>query len=64
MKIKIQIKSLWGNLLFEFEKEDNTIKDTLVEGVSQGADLRDAYLQGAYLQGAYLQSVGMPHPKI
>jgi len=71
MKIKIEIKS-WinGSILFEYEKENNTIKDTLIEAVSnkkilqgadlrgadlRGADLRGAYLQGAYLQGAYLQ---------
>jgi len=61
MKIKIEIKS-WinGSILFEYEKENNTIKDTLIEAVSnkkilQGADLRGAYLRGAYLRGAYLQ---------
>ena len=53
-KVKIQIKSIFGNVLFEYEKEDNTIKDTLVKAVKRGADLRDADLRDAYLRDAYL----------
>ena len=49
MKTKIEIKSVFGSVLFEFEKENNTIKDTLVEAVKQGAYLRGAYLGGADL---------------
>ena len=49
MKIKIEIKNRWtGSVLFEFEKENNTIKDTLIEAVNQKAYLRGAYLRGAY----------------
>jgi len=56
MKVKLQIKNRWtGSILFEYEKEDNTLKETLIEAVKQGAYLRGAYLQGADLQGAYLQ---------
>ena len=69
MEIKIEIKSILGNVLFEFSKENNTLKDTLVEAVRRGANLgganlrganlgganlRGAYLGGAYLEGAYL----------
>ena len=55
MKIKLQIKSRWtGSVLFEYEKEDNTIKDTLIEAVKGGADLGGADLGGANLRGAYL----------
>ena len=59
-KIKIQIKNRWtGSILFEYEKEYNTIKDTVMEAVKNGADLGDAYLRGANLRdadigGAYL----------
>ena len=59
-KIKIQIKNRWtGSVLFEYEKENNTIKYTLTEAVKSGADLggaylRDADLRGADLRGAYL----------
>ena len=55
MKIKIEIKNRWtGKVLFEYEKENNTTKDTLVEAVKKDVDLRGADLGGAYLRGAYL----------
>ena len=54
MKTKIQIKSVFGNILFEYEKEHNTIKDTLNKAVKSDADLRGADLRGADLRGADL----------
>ena len=54
MKTKIEIKSIWGSILFEYEKENNSIKDTLIEAVNSGADLFDADLRGANLRGANL----------
>ena len=59
MKTKIEIKSVFGNVLFEYEKENNTIKDTLIEAVRKGADLGGAYLRGAYLGGAYLRDADL-----
>ena len=70
MKIKLQIKNRFtGPILFEFEKENNTIRETLIEALNKGAnlrgadlqdaDLRGADLQGAYLQGAYLQGANL-----
>ena len=54
-KVKIQIKNRWtGSILFEYEKEDNTIKDTLIEAMKKGADLRGADLRDADLRNAYL----------
>ena len=69
-KIKLQITNrLTGAVLFEYEKDDNTIKDTVTKAVESdanlggadlggaylgGADLRDADLRGADLGGAYL----------
>ena len=47
MEIKIDIKSISGDILFSFSKENNTIKDTLEE-----ANLRGAYLEDANLEGA------------
>ena len=60
MKTKIEIKSVFGKLLFEYEKENNGLKDTVVEAVRcgaylSGADLGGAYLSGADLRGAYLR---------
>ena len=60
MKIKLQIKSRWtGSVLFEYEKEDNTIKDTLIEAVKGGAYLSCADLSGADLSGADLSGADL-----
>jgi hypothetical protein len=59
MKLNIQIKTIFGKVLFELEKEDNSIKKTLIEAVKRGADLRGAYLRGADLQGADLQGADL-----
>lgn len=45
MKTKIQIKSILESVLFEFEKENNSIKDALIKAVGSGA-----YLGGADLR--------------
>ena len=52
--IKIQIKSIYGSILFEYEKENNTIKDTLLKAIESGADLRYADLRYADLNDANL----------
>ena len=59
MKIKIDIKSVFGKVLFSFEKENNTIKDTLVEANLRGADLRGADLEDANLKDAYLECANL-----
>ena len=48
MKTKIEIKSIWGSVLFSYEKEDNTIKDTLEEAIKSGANLGGANLGGEW----------------
>ena len=54
-KIKIEIKNRWtGSVLFEYEKEENTVKDTVVEAVKRRADLEGADLEYADLRGADL----------
>ena len=53
-KVKIQIKSVFGKVLFEYEKENNTIKVTAEKAAAEGADLYGADLSGAYLYGANL----------
>ncbi len=53
--IKIEIKNRWtSSIIFEYSKENNTIKETLLEAVKQKTDLRGAYLSGANLRGANL----------
>ena len=59
MKIKIQIKSIFGSVLFEYSKENNTIKDTLCEANLCGANLREADLYGANLYGANLRGADL-----
>ena len=56
MKTRIEIKSVFGKLLFEYEKEENTVKDTLMKAIESGANLHGAVLRGANLCGANLRS--------
>ena len=51
---KIEIKTIWGDIIFTHEKENNTVRDTVIEAVKKGAYLRGADLGGADLGGAYL----------
>ena len=54
MKIKIEIKSVFGKVLFALEKENNTIKDTIEEAVRNNANLENANLYNANLYNANL----------
>ena len=56
---KIEIKTMWGEVIFTYEKDNNTVKDTVVEAVKQGADLGGAYLGGAYLGDADLRGADL-----
>ena len=58
-QVKIQIKSIFGEVLFEYEKEHNTIKDTVEEAVRQKASLYRANLDGASLDGASLNGASL-----
>ena len=58
-KIKIQIKSVFGDVLFEYEKENNTVKDTLEEAVRQNVSLDRANLDGASLYRASLDRASL-----
>jgi len=57
--IKIQIKSIFGNVLFEYEKENNTQRDAIIEAVKSGADLSGADLSGANLSEANLSGANL-----
>ena len=59
MKTKIEIKSIFGDVLFECEKENNTIKYTLEEAVKIGANLRGANLGDANLVCANLRGANL-----
>ena len=59
MKTKIQIKTITGDLLFEFEDEDNSIRHTVEEAVRQNISLSRADLRGADISFAYLKGVNL-----
>lgn len=46
-------------VLFEFKKENNTVKDTLVEARIRGVSLRNANLDGADISGADLHGIDL-----
>ena len=54
-QITIQIKSIFGGVLFEYTKLNNTFKDTLEVAVNSNADLRYADLYNADLSNADLR---------
>jgi len=58
-EVKIQIKTFSGSVLFEYSSIDNTIKNTLLEAVKSGANLRGANLSGANLIGVYLSGADL-----
>ena len=55
MKTNIEIKNAYGDVLFSFEKENNTLRSSVLEAIKSGANLHGANLRYAYLQGADLQ---------
>ncbi len=59
MKTKIEIKSVLGSVLFELEKENNSLNDTIIEAVKSGADLSGADLRCADLRGADLSGANI-----
>ena len=64
METTIQIKSIYGDVLYKHTCEDNSVKKTLEEVVKShsnliGADLRGANLRGVSLRYAYLRGVSL-----
>lgn len=58
MKTKIEIKSIFGELLFSCEKEENTLKHTMEEAIKADVSLRYADLRNANLRNADLGDWG------
>ena len=59
MKTKIEIIATSKEVLFEYEKEENTVKDTLMKAIESGANLHGAYLRNADLSGANLRDANL-----
>jgi len=57
--ITIEIKSIFGKLLFTHTSEKNTILETLLRADLRGADLEGANLRGANLEGANLEGADL-----
>ena len=57
--MNIDIKSIFGEILFSFEKEDNTIKDTLLEAYLEGINLEYSDLKKANLEGINLKEINL-----
>ena len=64
MKIKIQIKSVFGKVLFALEKENNTIKETLEQAVRNNANLEYANLEYANLRNANLEYANLEYANL
>ena len=59
METKIEIKSIYGSILFSCESENNTLKNTIKEAIRSSADLRHANLHDADLRYADLHSADL-----
>jgi hypothetical protein len=59
MKTKIEIKSIFGNLLFTYEGENATIKDAVEQAVKERVSLAYANLRLADLYSANLSSANL-----
>ena len=57
--ITIEIKSIFGKLLFTHTSEKNTILETLLRADLRGADLEGANLLRANLRGANLEGANL-----
>ena len=58
--MKIEIKSIFGELIFEYECENNTIKKTVEQAVRKNISLYSADLSSANLSSANLSSANLP----
>lgn len=55
----VKIKSVFGSILFEHTKENNTIKDTVAQAIKNNISLQGAFLRGADLRGMDLHGVNL-----
>jgi hypothetical protein len=59
-KIKFEIKNRWtGKILFEYEKENNTFRETILEAIKSKANLSEADLSEANLSKANLSKADL-----
>ena len=63
-QITIQIKSIFGKVLFEYTKLNNTVKDTLEVAVKNNADLTNADLSNANLFNTILYNADLRYANL
>ena len=59
MKTKIEIKNIYGEVLFTYENENATIKEALEQAVKENAKLENANLYNAKLENAKLENADL-----
>ena len=59
MKTKIEIKNIWGSVLFFYESENNSVKKTIEQANLRGANLSCANLSCTNLRGADLSGTNL-----
>ena len=64
MNTKIEIKSIFGKVLFTYVNENVTIKDAINQAVKENANLSDANLIGANLRGANLSYANLSYANL
>jgi hypothetical protein len=57
--VKIEIKSIFGKVLFTYEKENATIKDAVEKAIKENISLNYANLRSANLESADLRSANL-----
>lgn len=55
----VKIKSVFGSILFELTKENNTIRDTVAHAIKSNVSLQGAFLPWADLRGVDLHGVNL-----
>jgi hypothetical protein len=64
MKTKIEIKSIFGNVLFTYEAENATIKDAVEKAVKEKVSLSNADLSNANLSNADLSNADLSNANL
>jgi len=62
--MKIEIKSIFGSILFEYDVENNSIRKTIEKAIASSADLRYANLSSADLRYANLSSADLRYANL
>ena len=62
--MNIQIKTIFGDVIFEFNKIDNTFRGTVLEAIEKNVNLSSANLRYADLRSADLSSANLRYASL